>query len=181
MKSGLLLLLLLCVAPVRADMEVSVCYNYGCNSEARVSFSTVQLEKIRDQFALAANPERERSILATAAGQLLAWAGQQSPIWRDRAGNYADDYVQGRMDCIDHSTTTTRLLHLIEENGWLRFHRVLPPVRRTSFVIGQHFSANIEEKISGLRYAVDSWFVEHGQPAVVMPLEEWLAGGGPNV
>lgn len=31
------------------------------------------------------------------------------------------------------------------------------------------------------RFAVDSWFVEHGEPAVVLPLEEWMNGEGPNV
>jgi hypothetical protein len=33
----------------------------------------------------------------------------------------------------------------------------------------------------GERYAVDSWFVDNGEPAVVLPLAEWLNGGGPNV
>ena len=33
----------------------------------------------------------------------------------------------------------------------------------------------------GARFAVDSWFVEQGEPAVVLPLAEWLDGGGPNV
>jgi len=31
------------------------------------------------------------------------------------------------------------------------------------------------------RFAVDSWFVEPGEPAVVLPLEEWMNGEGPNV
>ncbi len=31
------------------------------------------------------------------------------------------------------------------------------------------------------RYVVDSWFVDNGEPAVVLPLAEWLNGGGPNV
>ena len=33
----------------------------------------------------------------------------------------------------------------------------------------------------GERYVVDSWFVDNGEPAVVLPLAEWLKGGGPNV
>jgi len=33
----------------------------------------------------------------------------------------------------------------------------------------------------GQRYVVDSWFVDNGEPAVVLPLAEWLNGGGPNV
>ena len=33
----------------------------------------------------------------------------------------------------------------------------------------------------GEPYVVDSWFVDNGEPAVVLPLAEWLNGGGPNV
>jgi hypothetical protein len=33
----------------------------------------------------------------------------------------------------------------------------------------------------GARFAVDSWFVDHGGRAVVLPLAEWLNGEGPNV
>jgi len=121
------------------------------------------------------------------------------------------------MDCIDHSTSTTRLLELVEARGWLRFHRVVEPARRTRFIL-QHFSAVVEvlsaeERIArlppgqalagcnctedgqvieeaaegdggdrpGERYVVDSWFVDNGEPAVVLPLAEWLKGGGPNV
>ena len=118
------------------------------------------------------------------------------------------------MDCIDHSTSTTRLLELVEARGGLRFHRVVEPARRTRLIL-QHFSAVIEvltaeERIArlppgealagcnctedgqvieaadgadrpGERYVVDSWFVDNGEPAVVLPLAEWLKGGGPNV
>ena len=36
----------------------------------------------------------------------------------------------GSMDCIDHSTTTTRLLKMMARRGMLRFHHVLEPVER---------------------------------------------------
>jgi hypothetical protein len=155
-------------------------------------------------------------MLAEVLGELYRLAAMQTPVGADRAGNYLDGDVEGRMDCIDHSTSTTRLLKLIETRGALRFHRVLAPERRTRFIM-QHFSAVIEElapaeRIArlapgtalahcnctedgliieapdgaevarpGERYAVDSWFVDNGEPAVVLPLAEWLNGGGPNV
>ena len=34
---------------------------------------------------------------------------------------------------------------------------------------------------SGARFVIDSWFREHGEPAVVLPLADWLDGDGPNV
>ena len=187
-----------------ADELVSVCYNYGCAREQRVSFSEVRLAGIRETLAAAKTPERERALLAPVIGQLYAWAGEQSPIKADRCGNFADEGVVGAMDCIDHTTTTTRLLRLLEARGWLRFHSVREPARRTRFMIFQHYSAVIEEMpprwlqpLSGVEpdgkpeaplptverphHVVDSWFVDNGQPAIVMPLQEWLKGGGPNV
>jgi len=160
-------------------------------------------------------------------GNLYRVAGRQSPISADRAGNYLDRGVNGRMDCIDHSTTTTRLLELMQSREWLRFHRVLDPERRTRLIF-QHFAAVIEEIVPrverivplhpdrvpdyvpsllalcdcegvvegllasdveetetalapGTRFVVDSWFVEHGEPAVILPLADWLKGDGPNV
>ena len=182
------LFLLLVALPAWADESVSVCYNYGCASEQTVNFSQRQLEEVHQLLAAATTAAAERSALALAVGRLYAWAGQQSPIWRDRGGNVADGGVPGRMDCIDHSTTTTRFLRLLERRGWLRFHRVLAPLSRPYLLIARHWSAQIEETGGGLtpattprRFAVDSWFVDNGRPALVLPLQEWSSGGGPNV
>jgi hypothetical protein len=91
------------------------------------------------------------------------------------------------MDCIDHSTTTTRLLRMSAAQGWLRYHRVLEPVLRSRFVIFEHYSALIEEIEANdatspdeRRYVVDSWFFDNGQPAAVMPLARWQAGEYPD-
>jgi hypothetical protein len=88
------------------------------------------------------------------------------------------------MDCIDHSLSTTRLLKLLEARGSLRWHRVLEPeVRNWALVFPAHWSAAIEEKTGGeaQRFVVDSWFVDNGQPAVILPLAEWKEGAGPDV
>jgi hypothetical protein len=88
------------------------------------------------------------------------------------------------MDCIDHSTSTTRLLKLLEARGSLRWHQVLEPeVRNWALVFPAHWSAAIEEKTGGeaQRFVVDSWFVDNGQPAVILPLAEWKEGAGPDV
>ena len=213
-----------------ADESVAVCFNYGCAGTAPVHFAAARLEPVRAVLGAAGDAPGEREALARAVGLLYRVAGEHSPIAADRAGNFRDQGAEGRMDCIDHSTTTTRLLQLIEARGWLRFHRVLPPARRTRFIF-QHFSAVIEEiepradapvlpaaapvpdhvplllalcdcpdvfadvapapapvtvpsppaSQVGERFAVDSWFVDHGDPAVVLPLAEWLKGEGPNV
>ena len=69
---------------------------------------------MREQLRGAADAADERHQLALALGSLYRWAGEQLPIHADKGGDYADEGVDGRMDCIDHATTTTRLLRLIE-------------------------------------------------------------------
>lgn len=182
------IVLMLYVAVAHADEPVSVCFNYGCAAQATVRFSARQLQQVEQRLASAGDAGQERQLLAQAIGQLYAWAGEQTPIHADRAGNYADAGVSGAMDCIDHSTTTTRFLRLLEKRGALRFHRVAEPTRRGW--IFQHFTATLEELPASMvtsvalaqphRYAIDSWYVDNGKPAIVLPLEQWFSYGGPG-
>lgn len=210
------------VAQAASDASIDLCFNYGCNAEVPVWFRGVDLVDARELLAQAADAESEREAIAQALARLYRVAGEQTPIFADRAGNLRDAGVEGRMDCIDHSTSTTRLLELLEARGWMRFHRVVEPARRARLIL-QHFSAVIEESDApavgsvderetdyvgyllmlcdcpdvlddleveegnglavapGARFAVDSWFVDHGEPAVILPLADWLKGEGPNV
>ena len=175
-------------APVFADEEFPICFNYGCAAEQTTVFSEQQLEWLHDIMSIADNAEQERALISLTLGRLYLWAGGQTPVVADRGGNLADDGQPGSMDCIDHSTTTTRFLLMMERHGALRFHRVLEVAKRG--VIWQHLSAQIEEIGPDLmhaetehirRYAVDSWYVDNGQPAIVLPIDEWKDGGGPDV
>ena len=168
------------------EATLKVCFNYGCLAEAEVTFSAEQLAEVATLLR-ADTAAEERVRLGEAIGRLYAWAGAQSPIAADKGGNLADDAVYGRMDCIDHSTTTTRLLHLLERRGLLRFHRVLEPALRLRLVVFRHYSALIEEMQDGGgdgeargRFVVDSWFFDNGHAAAVMPLDAWLQREGPD-
>ncbi len=217
-----LLVVLWSVPAVATGVRVELCYNYGCNAHGEVVIEDVALEVIGQRLRAAHDAPAEREVLAAVIGALYRVAGEQTPVGADRAGNYGDDAVDGRMDCIDHSTNTTRFLRLLEVHGLLRFHRTLAPARRSRFFITQHFSAVIEEvepaasplpepvaddrapaffaacdcvetevdvpvaevmpsSRAGERYAVDSWFVDNGEAAIVLPLADWMDGGGPNV
>lgn len=179
-----MLCLLLGAGLAAAEERVSVCYNWSCIAQAEVAYDDRQLLEIERLLKLADSDEAERALLAQAVGRFYRWAGEQSDVKNDRGGNALDSDVYGRMDCIDHSTTTTRLLRVMERRGWLRWHRVLEPARRTRFVFGQHFAAAIETvrpEDGKARFAVDTWFRDNGEPAVVLPLESWLRGEGPDV
>jgi len=167
-----------------ADEIVPICYGYGCIAEASVQFSEERLREINQQLVVAVDPDEERKMLAIAIGRMYGWAGEQSDIRNDRGGNYADGHAPGKMDCIDHSTSTTRLLRLLEARGSLRWHRVLDPdVRNWALIFPAHWSAVIAESSGGdaHRFVVDSWFVDNGEPAVILQLDEWKKGAGPDV
>ncbi len=168
-----------------ADARVAICFNYGCLAEAEVVFTEAQLSEVAESLGRAGSAVAERALLGKVMGQLYRWAGTQSPISADQPGDFLYDGACGVMDCIDHAESTTRLLKLLEGRGLLRFHAVEPIRRRTRWVVTQHFSAVVRENAEapqvGASFVVDTWFGEHGDPAVVLPLEDWLDGEGPNV
>lgn len=179
MRTLLALVLFLCAPWAWADESIAVCFNYGCASEAEAVFSTARLNLIDEFMASTRSADQERYLLGYVIGQLYGWAGEQTPIAADRAGNRSDDGINGGMDCIDHAATTTRFLQLLERRGTLRFHRVIQPARRGW--IFQHYSAQIEEidppmmeaEVDSDHFAIDSWYVDNGQPVFVAPLESW--------
>lgn len=183
-RGVLVALALLLAGPAGADERLAVCHGYGCLMQDEIGYTEGQLGEIRRLLFAAGDAAGERERLAAAVGRLYAWAGQQSEIRHDKAGNYADEGVSGRMDCIDHSTTTTRLLRLLEARGYLRWHRVREPeARQFALLFTSHYSAVIETKEDDAaeRFVVDSWFVDNGQPAVILPLADWKKGAGPDV
>jgi len=177
-------LLFVLAGAAQADERVRICYGYGCLVQADIVYAEARLQDVLQALKQANDPAAERAVLAAEVGRLYAWAGEQSDIHNDRGGNYADGGIPGKMDCIDHSTSTTRLLRMLEARGGLRWHRVLEPaVRNFALIFPAHYSAVIEEKTDGeaARFVVDSWFVDNGQPAVILPLDEWKKGAGPDV
>jgi len=170
--------LALAAAGAARSEEVTICFNYGCSSEAKVSYSPLELGQVQSELADADSPLAEREGVARAIGWLYFYAGLQSPIWRDRGGNLDDGGLPGQMDCIDHSTNTTAYLQLLERRGWLRYHSVGERVDRGT-LLTVHWGARLVERGSAAEWVVDSWFLDPGHPATIYPLKEWLAGARP--
>jgi hypothetical protein len=161
--------------------ELMICYNYGCNSRASVEYGEEQLERLQRQLAAAGDAGAERQAISAVIGRMYAIAGEQTPVWRDKGGNYADSGENGKMDCIDHSTNTSAFLGLLRARGWLRFHEVLEPLKRRRFIFADHWAARIRDRETQGVYVVDSWFFDNGHPAAVFAVADWLAGKTPNV
>jgi len=179
---GLLLLAALILPGARARAEeVTICYNYGCNARAPVDYSEADLEGLQRLLAVAGDAAAEREAISLVIGRMYAIAGAQTPVWRDKGGNYADGGENGEMDCIDHSTNSSAFLRLLQAHGWLRFHEVLEPVMRSRLLFFEHWAARIRERATQTDYVVDSWFFDNGRPALVLPVRDWLAYRTPNV
>jgi hypothetical protein len=177
---GLALLGALAVPGLARADQLTICYNYGCYSKAPVDYSEQQLGSVRELLEAADDAAAEREAISRAIGRMYAIAGEQTPVWRDKGGDYADGGVDGRMDCIDHSTNTTEFLKLFQARGWLRFHEVLEPLMRARFIVAVHWAARIRERGSQRAYVVDGWYFDNGHPAAVFAVEEWLAGKKPD-
>lgn len=162
------------VSLVQAQTEkVEVCFDYSCAQMQPVVFSPDIMESIFLTMQLAESAQEERLILAYVIGQMYRVAGEQTPIFRDRGGNYDDDRtLPGAMDCIDHSTTANAFLGLLQKYRLLRFHDLKALVSRGAW-LSIHWAAQIQDRETGALYTVDRWFLDHGHPALVMPIEDW--------
>ncbi len=159
----------------------SVCYDNGCASLAEVSLDEAERDAIRAiLLPAAADAAAERDRLRAAVAQMERFVGEKTGTSRDRGGTF--NFVGDRqMDCIDESTNTWTYLTMFRRHGLLRHHEVGDPATRGWIIFGwPHTTAVIREIASGARWAVDSWFLDNGEPPFILPLEVWRRGWRPG-
>ena len=176
-QSLLLMALSLVSVAARADALIVVCYNWGCQTQQAVSFSDPWLRKALQPLRLAKTPEAERAAVAEVVHRFYLKAAEHTPIANDEAGNVEDESVNGRMDCIDHSTTTKNILSYLQYRQLLRWHEVGPYAHR-SLLVASHYSATlIEVGAEGAdeerMYTVDPWDVDRSVLPPVQSVREW--------
>ena len=133
-------------APPPREAYIEFCFNYGCEDTALVRFEADTLARAGELFAPVETPAEERTAIARAIVLFYGIAGEQTPISADLAGNKQDEDVNGRMDCIDHTRTISRLLALFEKRGWLRHHTIVEePVHRRFFIF-DHIAPALDER-----------------------------------
>ncbi len=188
------LLMLLAAAPaypeplVRDDfIEVpspdafSVCFDHTCASVVTISLTADEWRAVTRLLQPgAASAIAERAAVAEAIALFEAIVGRYTGTHRDRGRNLRGIGQPGQLDCIDESTNTTTYLNLLERDGLLRHHRVGRRSTRFGLFVGMpHTTAVIIEAGSGRRYAVDSWFLDNGQPPFIAEIGSWKAGAAP--
>lgn len=159
----------------------SVCYDHGCNTVVRTSLSKGQWESLTSPLAdQAKNPQEERAAIAEAIAIMEHIVGNQTGTHADKGGNMKGFGQPGQMDCVDESTNTHTYLTLLEKSGLMKWHRLSKRSTRLGLFAGMpHSTAVLEENGSGIRYAVDSWFHDNGEPPAIIELTEWKSGWRP--
>ena len=166
-------------ASVSAESYVAICYNWGCQKKAAVRYPDAWLKQTLVPLRQAKTAVEERAAVAEVVRKLYVKAAEQTPIAADEPGNEEDETVLGRMDCIDHSTTTANMLSLLQFKKSLRWHQVGPYAHRTRF-LDSHYSATLVEidtksDDDSQIFTVDPWLEAHGELPTVLPVREWGA------
>ena len=151
------------------------CTNYGCEEQHLFALSASQWETIKGHFRdLSRSADEERRAIAQAAADYELAVMAQTGIGPDVGGTLVGYGQPDQTDCIDETANMVQFLELLQHQGLLRHHRVAAPVMKDPVVEGWfHFSATVAEIEGGEIWSVDSWYLDSGHPAIVLPLEVW--------
>ena len=160
--------------------QFNICYDHGCTSLAWARLSAEQWDEVRRVFAKPADSAAgERAQIRAGIALFERIVGAMTGTGLDKGGNWKGMGLPGQMDCIDESTNTTIYLRMMQKHGLLRWHSVADRVTRWSPFSWPHTTAVIMERDSAERWAVDSWFLDNGEPPFVLPLATWKSGWKP--
>lgn len=158
---------------------VTVCSAYGCQHQTPFTFTENdirQIATIMDTARYRDTAEEERE----AIGEAIAWmerrVGAATGTDRDRPGlDILGSGDRTQQDCVDEATNTTSYLMVMERYAMFRHHRVARPFAKGNMILGKwvHWGAMVEERMTGKKYAVDSFFYANGEPPVIMAADRW--------
>jgi hypothetical protein len=159
----------------------SVCYDNGCRSLDYVSLTQQQWEQLRALFfPLAETAAEERERIRAAIALMEQFVGKATGTWQDKGGTFNFGRT-GQMDCIDESINTSLYVTMFYKYGMLRHHRIHDRATRGWFLFGwPHTTAVIREEARNALWAVDSWFLDNGEPPFILPLDTWKKGWKPK-
>jgi len=160
---------------------VLICHGYGCHRQDNVDLRLAWPRLVANMAQPAPDAAAERANIALTIAAFEAEVGARIGTDEDVGGTFEGFAMAGQLDCIDETSNTSTFLTLLDEAGLLVWHDVRGPTSRFFVYDGwPHTTAVIVETASGQAYAVDSWFHDNGQPAEIVPIEDWKAGWGPE-
>jgi hypothetical protein len=172
---ALLLSLLAYMAPHAQAYTLDTCTDYHCDIIVPVTLDYRERTQIEQLFTDVKTPAEERVRIARAIGLFENLIGPKNGTQIDQGKNPPDAPASGQLDCISESTNSTTYLKQLETAGLLRWHSVDERAVRHRWLFATHWTAVISDE-DGTRYAVDSWYGDNGDPAIVLPLEAWHKG-----
>jgi len=163
----------------------SVCSQHDCRTRSPVQLDREQWNRIVALFTpQAQSAAAEREQIARAIGRMEQLVAGFANTHHDKAGDFNGFTQPGsQLDCVDESVNTTTYLTLFEQQGLLRWHRVLPRASRGYMLFGgwPHFTAVVETtRGKPEQWVIDSWFRDNGVNADVLPLTTWKDGWSPE-
>jgi hypothetical protein len=163
-------------------VQFSICHGNSCRLRTQASLTAAEWMEVEALFDPApADALDERRRIARVLGLLEAFVGRQTGTLGDAPGMGLHWDPDGQLDCIDEATNSTTYLRMMAADGLIRFHEVgLPANRFVMSAWGPSNTATIRQTATGKTYAVESYFGYNGDPALVMPLDVWMAGWVPE-
>jgi hypothetical protein len=160
----------------------SICHDLSCRSVSNTQLSATEWQQIKTLFLPGLNsPGQERGQIQQAVAQLEILVGNKIGTSDDLGQNELRGSRIGQLDCIDEATNTSVYIRMLESEGLLRWHRAAPRTSRGIFIgRAPHNTATIVELETGIRYAVDAWYFDNGEPPAIVPLQSWKQGWRPE-
>jgi hypothetical protein len=173
------------VAPPDGN-PVEVCHAYTCQMKSTFYFRSTDIAEIAalmNKTKRADTPFEERRAIAYAIGLIETKVGAKLGI-KDRPGmEFGGSGDPTQEDCVDEATNTTSFLLVLQAHGLLKHHTVGIPMTKGNLLKATlqgdpvkywpHWTAVIEEKKTGQRYAVDSWSGPQGENPAVVKVQDW--------
>lgn len=168
-----------------------VCFGGGCAEIEHVSITAEEWRNVIAVFNVVddlqtsnnsqnnsqTSAEQERKNIAQAIGLLENIVGLKIGTSQDLAGTFNNSDHPSQLDCNDEAINTTSYMRLILASNLIKLHAIEDMRTRNFFFTGwPHTTAVIHEKLTGQRFAVDSWFYDNGMPATIVPFDVWKSG-----
>jgi hypothetical protein len=166
--------------------SVEVCRAYTCATRTTFYFrpkDMKDIEAVMRKTKRADTPFEERRAIAYAIALIEKKVGDRLGI-KDRPGmEFSGTGDPTQQDCVDEATNTTSYLVILQQRKLLKHHTVGIPFSKGDLLKATlqgdpvkywpHWTAVIQEKKTGQKFAVDSWIYIQGENPAVVEVEKW--------
>jgi len=173
--------------------RVTVCHAYTCKMQTPYTFrqkDIAEIAGIMNKVKRADTPQEERRAVAYAIAHIDVEVGNKLGI-KDRAGmQFSASGDPTQLDCVDVATNTTSYLLVMQANGLIKHHTVEMTMSKENLAKGMlqlnpvkywpHWSAILQEKATGQKWAVDRWPFDQGENPAVQKVEDWYIKDSEN-